>query len=115
MAGIMMLVIRYPGRMEAQMTPTISFQNCAATTYNGTVITATLYDGVKGGRIVMTDSPVDVMPMTPIDQVLTADGIDHADEVQQLGERAQAFLSAMPWCQRVLNGWLGCASGYIVG
>lgn len=60
------------------------------------------------------NSTVSTGDLVPISELASA-GIEHADEVIELAERAQAYLGSMSWCDRIVNGWLGEAWGYILG
>lgn len=59
-------------------------------------------------------SPIDTNGMIPIDEVAVTK-IDHRDEVLELVKRARNYLSSMSWCERILNGWMACSYGYIIG
>lgn len=52
--------------------------------------------------------------MTPIDGIADAD-VEYVDEVVQLAARAKAYLESMPWCKRILDGWLDYSCGHIIG
>lgn len=57
---------------------------------------------------------VDTRNLIPIAELASA-SIEHVHEVIELSERAKEYLRSMPWCGKIVNGWLGEAWGYIVG
>jgi hypothetical protein len=59
-------------------------------------------------------SPINTSNMTPIEKIAES-RMEYAGEVTELSKRAKDYLSSMAWCKEIISGWVGYASGYIIG
>lgn len=60
--------------------------------------------------------PIDISTMISVDDTMAIRAnVEHPEEVAELAARARSYLESMPWCKRVVAGWVDSSWGYILG